>query len=192
MKAFRLSTIALGLCLAVSGCSSVLTATRDAPIADDRGTRTIGSKIDDSLIETKASVNIAKAHPDLDKASHVVVASYNGVVLLAGQTPRAELKELAEQAASSVQRVKRVHNELQILQPSSALARSNDSWLTTKIKTQMLTDASVPGSRIKVITENGIVYLLGLVTRQEGNRATSLVQGVSGVQRIVKLFEYID
>ncbi|AVX12194.1 BON domain-containing protein [Stutzerimonas stutzeri] len=192
MKAFRLSTIALGLCLAVSGCSSVLTATRDEPIADDRGTRTIGSKIDDSLIETKASVNIAKAHPDLDKASHVVVASYNGVVLLAGQTPRAELKELAEQAASSVQRVKRVHNELQILQPSSALARSNDSWLTTKIKTQMLTDASVPGSRIKVITENGIVYLLGLVTRQEGNRATSLVQGVTGVQRIVKLFEYID
>ena len=75
MKAFRLSTIALGLCLAVSGCSSVLTATRDEPIADDRGTRTIGSKIDDSLIETKASVNIAKAHPDLDKASHVVVAS---------------------------------------------------------------------------------------------------------------------
>ena len=192
MKAFRLSTIALGLCLAVSGCSSVLTATRDEPIADDRGTRTIGSKIDDSLIETKASVNIAKAHPDLDKASHVVVASFNGVVLLAGQTPRAELKELAEQAASSVQRVKRVHNELQILQPSSALARSNDSWLTTKIKTQMLTDASVPGSRIKVITENGIVYLLGLVTRQEGNRATSLVQGVTGVQRIVKLFEYID
>ena len=91
-----------------------------------------------------------------------------------------------------MQRVKRVHNELQVLQPSSALARSNDSWLTTKIKTQMLTDQNVPGSRIKVITENGIVYLLGLVTRQEGNRATSLVQGVSGVQRIVKLFEYID
>ncbi len=192
MNAFRLSTLALGFCLIVSGCSSVLTATRDEPITDDRGTRTIGSKIDDSLIETKASVNIAKAHPDLDKASHIVVASYNGVVLLAGQTPRAELKELAERAAGSVQRVKRVHNELQILQPSSALARSNDSWLTTKIKTQMLADANVPGSRIKVITENGIVYLLGLVTRAEGNRATSLVQGVSGVQRIVKLFEYID
>ena len=188
----RLPVIALGLCLAVSGCSSVLTAPRDDPIADNRGTRTIGSKIDDSLIETKAAVNIAKAHPDLDQGSHIVVASYNGVVLLAGQTPRAELKETAERAAGSVQRVKRVHNELQILQPSSALARSNDSWLTTKIKTQMLADNSVPGSRIKVITENGIVYLLGLVTRQEGNRATNLVQSVSGVQRIVKLFEYID
>ena len=184
--------LTLALCVAVSGCSSVLTATREGPIDDNRGTRTIGSKIDDSLIETKASVNIAKAHPDLENASHIVVASYNGVVLLAGQTPRSELKQTAEQAASSVQRVKRVHNEIQVLQPSSALARSNDSWLTTRIKAQMLTDQSVPGSRIKVITENGIVYLLGLVTREEGNRATSLVQGVSGVQRIVKLFEYID
>ena len=169
-----------------------MNATRDEPIADNRGTRTIGSTIDDSLIETKAAVNIAKAHADLDQGSHIVVASYNGVVLLAGQTPRSDLKQMAEQAASSVQRVKRVHNELQVLQPSSALARSNDTWLTTKIKAQMLADNSVPGSRIKVITENGIVYLLGLVTRQEGNRATSLVQGVGGVQRIVKLFEYID
>ncbi|MCQ4314042.1 BON domain-containing protein [Stutzerimonas sp. VN223-3] len=192
MNPVRLHAFTLALCLAATGCSSVLTATRDDPINDDRGTRTIGSRIDDSLIETKAAVNIAKAHPDLDQASHIVVASYNGVVLLAGQTPRSELKEAAEQAASSVQRVKRVHNELQVLQPSSALARSNDSWLTTKIKAQMLTDENVPGSRIKVITENGIVYLLGLVTRQEGNRATSVVQGVSGVQRIVKLFEYID
>ncbi len=192
MKPLRPHLFALALCVAVSGCSSVLTATRDAPIDDNRGTRTIGSKIDDSLIETKAAVNIAKAHPDLGNASHIVVASYNGVVLLAGQTPRSELKQTAEQAASSVQRVKRVHNEIQVLQPSSALARSNDSWLTTKIKTQMLANQDVPGSRIKVITENGIVYLLGLVTRQEGNRATSVVQSVSGVQRIVKLFEYID
>ncbi|WP_313515111.1 BON domain-containing protein [Pseudomonas sp.] len=188
----RLSLLAIALCLGVSGCSSVLTATRDKPIDDDRGTRTIGSKIDDSLIETKAAVNIAKANPDLDQNSHIVVASYNGVVLLAGQTPRADLKALAEQSAAAVQRVKRVHNELQVLQPSSALARSNDSWLTTKIKTQMLTDSVIPGSRIKVITENGIVYLLGLVTHQEANLATNKVQSVSGVQKIVKLFEYID
>jgi len=192
MNPFHPHLLVLALCLAATGCSSVLTATRDAPIDDNRGTRTIGSKIDDSLIETKAAVNIAKAHPDLENGSNIVVASYNGVVLLAGQTPRSELKQAAEQAAGSVQRVKRVHNEIQVLQPSSALARSNDSWLTTKIKTQMLTNQDVPGSRIKVITENGIVYLLGLVTRQEGNRATSVVQSVSGVQRIVKLFEYID
>jgi len=188
----RLGLMALTLCLGITGCSSVLTSARNSPIEDDRGTRTIGSKIDDSLIETKAAVNISKANPDLDQGSHIVVSSYNGVVLLAGQTPRADLKALAEQTASQVQRVKKVHNEIQVMQPSSILARNNDAWLTTKIKTQMLTDASVPGSRVKVITENGIVYLLGLVTQQEGNAATSVVQGVSGVQKIVRLFEYID
>ncbi|MCV9921058.1 MULTISPECIES: BON domain-containing protein [Pseudomonas] len=188
----RFGLMALTLCLSISGCSSVLTSTRDNPIEDDRGTRTIGSKIDDSLIETKVSVNVAKANPDLDKGSHIVVSSYNGVVLLAGQTPRADLKSLAEQTAGQVQRVKKVHNELQVMQPSSILARNNDAWLTTKIKASMLGDANVPGSRIKVITENGIVYLLGLVTQNEANAATNVVQGVSGVQKIVKLFEYID
>lgn len=188
----RLSLLTLTLCLSISGCSSFLTATRDKPIEDDRGTRTFGSKIDDSLIETKVAVNVAKANPDLDEGSHIIVTSFNGIVLLAGQTPRAELKSLAEQAAGSVQRVKKVNNELQVMPPSSILARNNDAWLTTKIKTQMLTDNTIPGSRIKVVTENGIVYLLGLVTQQEATRATNLVQGVSGVQKIVKLFEYID
>ncbi|NER59627.1 BON domain-containing protein [Pseudomonas sp. MAFF212428] len=188
----RLGLMALTLCLSLTGCSSVITASREKPIEDDRGTRTFGSKIDDSLIETKVAVNVAKASPDLDSNSHIVVTSFNGIVLLAGQTPRADLKSLAEQTAGQVQRVKRVHNELQVLQPSSLLARNNDAWLTTKIKTQMLADNSIPGSRIKVVTENGIVYLLGLLTQQEANQATSLVQGVSGVQKIVKLFEYID
>ncbi|OLS59349.1 BON domain-containing protein [Pseudomonas putida] len=188
----RLGLMALTLCLSLSGCSSVINASREAPIDDDRGTRTLGSKIDDSLIETKVAVNVAKASPDLDQNSHIVVSSFNGVVLLAGQTPRADLKSLAEQTAGQVQKVKKVHNELQVLQPSSLLARNNDAWLTTKIKTQMLADSSIPGSRIKVITENGIVYMLGLLTQAEANRATNLVQGVSGVQKIVRLFEYID
>ncbi|MCY1405829.1 Osmotically-inducible protein Y precursor [compost metagenome] len=185
-----LATLALSLTL--GGCSSFLSATRDKPINDDRGTRTIGSKIDDSLIETKVAVNVAKADADLDRNSNVVVVSYNGVVLLAGQTPRADLKNKAEQAARAVQKVKTVHNELQILQPSSLAARSNDTWLTTKIKSQMLADANVPSSRIKVVTENGIVYMLGLVTKKEGDLATQVVQSVDGVQKIVRLFEYID
>lgn len=115
--AFVAATLALSL--ALGGCSSFLSATRDKPIDDDRGTRTIGSKIDDSLIETKAAVNIAKADPALDKDSHIVVVSYNGIVLIAGQTPRADLKSKAEQAARTVQKVKNVHNELQVTSPSS-------------------------------------------------------------------------
>lgn len=182
----------LTLSLLASGCSSVLTATRDHPIEDDRGTRTIGSTLDDSMIETKVDVNVAKANPALDKDSHIIVVSFNGIVLLAGQTPTAALKAQAGQAAQATQRVKKVNNELQIMQPSSLLARNNDTWLTTKIKTQMLADSTIPGSRIKIVTENGIVYMLGLVTRQEATLTTNLVQSVDGVQKIVKLFEYIN
>ena len=188
----RLSLLALTLCISLSGCSSVINASREKPIEDDRGTRTFGSKIDDSLIETKVAVNVAKASPDLDQNSHIVVSSFNGIVLLAGQTPRADLKQMAEQAAAAVQKVKKVNNEIQVMGPSSLLARNNDAWLTTKVKSQMLTDSAIPATRIKVITENGIVYLLGLVTQAEATQATNLVQGVSGVQKIVKLFEYID
>lgn len=155
--------------------------------------RSLGNKIDDQFVEPDVRSAISSAHADLTSpTSHVVVTAYNGVILLAGQTPRAELKEKAEQTARNVRGVRKVHNELQVLQPSSALARSNDAALTTKVKAQMLFDSSVPSSRIKVVTENGIVYLLGLVTRNEGAAATAVVQSVSGVQRIVKLFQYTN
>lgn len=169
--------LAFGLTLTLAGC----------------GGRSLGNKIDDQFLAPKVGSEISRSHTDLnDTTSHIVVTSYNGVVLLAGQTPRADLKSLAEQAARRVQGVKRVHNELQVLAPSSPLARSTDALLTTRIKTAMLADNTVPGSQIKVVTENGIVYLLGLVTRAEANRATAVVQGVGGVQRIVRLFEYTD
>ena len=85
MTVNRLSLLSITLCLAISGCSTAITATRDTPIQDDRGTRTFGSKIDDSLIETKVEVNVAKAATDLGNgASRIVVTSFNGIVLLAG------------------------------------------------------------------------------------------------------------
>ncbi|MCY1432136.1 BON domain protein [compost metagenome] len=166
----------LALCLALSGC----------------GGRTVGKTIADQSLPSKVRAKVEGASPDLKTNSHVVVASYNGVVLLAGQTPRADLKELAGKAAQSAQGVRRVHNELQVMPPSSTLARLNDSTITTKITTQLLADSKVPSSQIKVITENGIVYLLGLITRQEAALATSIVQNVSGVQKIVRLFEYTN
>ncbi|SDR75850.1 Osmotically-inducible protein OsmY, contains BON domain [Halopseudomonas xinjiangensis] len=186
----RLTVIALALALA--GCSSVLTATRDEPIDIDSGTRTIGSTIDDQLIETRIEVNVSKSHIDLERASRIDATSYNGVVLLAGQVPREELKEIAGNAARQVQKVKVVHNELKVGQPISLLARNNDALITANAKTRLLADSSIPGRRIKITTEAGSVYLLGLVTRKEADLAVQAVQQVGGVQRIVKLFEYID
>jgi len=166
---------ALALILALAGC----------------GNRSVGNKIDDQFIAPEVSSSVTRAHIDLTSpTSHIVVTSYNGVVLLAGQTPRSDLKAMAEQAARRVQNVSKVHNELQVLQPTSLLVRSNDSLLTSRIKTQMLADSAVPGTRIKVITENGIVYMLGLVSQTEATHATNLVQSISGVQKVVKLFQY--
>lgn len=157
------------------------------------GTRSLGNKIDDQFIEPQINTEITRSHPDLnDTTSHIVVTSYNGIVLLAGQTPRQELKALAEQAALRISGVKRVQNELQVMQPSAPIARSSDAVLTTHIKAAMLADPTVPSSQIKVVTENGIVFLMGIVTRAEGARATSVAQNVGGVQRIVRLFEYTN
>ena len=164
--------ICLLLIGALTGCGSILSATRDTPIESNKGTRTIGSTIDDQLIETKAAVNIAKAHIDLEREARITVISYNGVVLLTGQVPRQDLKELA---GSVTQR-----------------ARNPDALITTSAKTRLLADSAIPGRRIKVTTEAGIVYLLGLVRRNEAELAVQAVQQVGGVQRIVKLFEYID
>ena len=170
-----LVTLALGLVL--GGCSN----------------RSIGNKIDDQFLEPNVANAISRSHPDLTgPTSHIVVTAYNGVILLAGQTPRADLKEKAAQVANGVQGVKKLHNELQMLQPTSALARSNDALITSKIKTLMLADSKVPSAKVKVVTENGIVYLMGLVTRAEGAAATNVASGASGVQKIVTLYQYTN
>ncbi|HTN32055.1 MAG TPA: BON domain-containing protein [Pseudomonas sp.] len=157
------------------------------------GNRSIGNKIDDQFLEPRVLSAVMKANPDLAlPTSRVVVTAYNGVILLAGQTPRAELRDRAEQAARLVVGVRKVHNELAVQSPVSALARSNDSLLTSRIKTSMLVANKLASSNIKVITENGIVYLMGIVSREQANRATEVAQNVSGVQRIVRLFQYTD
>ena len=153
--------------------------------------RSLGNKIDDQFLDPDVSAAISNAAPDLSSpTSHIVTTSYNGVILIAGQTPRAELKDRAGQAARAVRGVSKVHNELQVMQPTSLIVRSNDALITSKVKTLMLADASVPSSRIKVITENGVVFLMGIVTRQEAASATSVVENADGVQKIVRLFEY--
>lgn len=157
------------------------------------GARSLGNRIDDQFIAPDVAHAIKEAHVDLSTTtSRIVVTSYNGIVLVAGQTPRAELKELAGKAAQSVPSAKKVHNELQIATPTSGLVRSNDGLLTANIKARMLSYNDVPASKVKVVTENGTVYLLGIISRAEADRATAVAQEVNGVQKIVRLFEYID
>ncbi len=174
----------------LQGCASIISATTSEPIEEKPDHRTTGAYLDDEIIETKALVNIDKAHPDLAQ-SHVIVTSYNGIVLLAGQVPSSELRQLAADTVAKIGNVRRVHNELTVSGNTSMVARSNDAWITTKVKTKMLASSEIEGSRIKVVTENGVVYLMGLVTREEANRAAEAARKTSGVQKVVRIFEYI-
>ncbi len=153
--------------------------------------RTTGTIIDDKGIQMKAGNELYEDEMLGDQV-HINVASYNGVVLLTGETPTAEMRARAEQIVSEVDKVRRVHNEITVAAPSSGLTRSSDTLITTKVKTRMVAEKEFDSGRIKVVTENGTVYLMGLVTRQQAAVATEISRSVSGVQRVVRLFEYTD
>ena len=124
--------------------------------------------------------------------SHIVVASFNHVVLLAGQAPDPSLRVKAEQIAYTIPKVARVYNEIVITSPSSMMTRSSDAWITAKIKTEMLTKKGLRSSQIKVVTENGTVYLMGHVSHEQADLAVNIARRVSGTQQVVKIFQYTD
>jgi osmotically-inducible protein OsmY len=161
------------------------------PIQDDPGERTLAQQIEDESIETKARVNIHAANEAFFDANLAIV-SYNGYVLLAGQVRTMELKNQATDVVRQIHGVRRIYNELEIASPSSAMTRSSDTWITTKVKTWLLGRSDTEGTRVKVVTENGVVYLMGLVTREEAERISEVAAGISGVQRVVRLFELVS
>lgn len=194
MKKFANSiftVLPLTAALMLAGCTAILNETNDKPIAEDPGSRSFGNVIDDQTIETTATVNIRKTDPGLEHAN-VVVTSYNGIVLLSGQVPSEELRNAAAQTASRIKNVRRVYNQLTVGENTGFAVRSSDALLTTKIKAKLLAAANIKDSRVKVVTESGSVFLLGLVTHAEGEIAGKVVQNTDGVQKVVLLFEYID
>lgn len=189
MKFFTYATL-IALISLTTGCVSTIDAVTDEPIRQDPGERTTGRFIDDNTIETVAMVNIRKADPGF-KQSRVSVISFDGAVLIVGQVQSEHLKQLAEDTVHKVRSVKRIYNELQVSGPISFIAATSDNWLTTKVITKMLNDEMVPASRIKVVTENGTVFLMGRVTREEAGHAVEVARTTYGIQKIVKVFEYI-
>lgn len=177
--------------LCISGCGSMLATMEVEPIDEDEGERTMGRWLEDESIETKAMVNIRAANDAFDNA-HLVIVSYNGYVLIAGQVANQSLKDQATRVAKEVRGVRRIYNELEIAAPSSGMTRTSDTWITSKVKSFMLADSDIQGNRVKVVTENGVVYLMGLATRDEAERIAAEAADTSGVQRVVKLFELLD
>lgn len=177
------------------GCAPVVVggaaATGTASIHDRR---TVGTFVDDQGIEIKArsAINNVK---ELSDQSHIGIVSYNGIVLLVGQTPSEAFRQQAQEIVAGVEKVRHVHNELAIAAPSSLTARSNDTLITSKVKTSLFGIKGLPDfdpTRTKVVTEDGVVYLMGLLYRNEADAVSERARQVGGVEKVVKLFEYID
>ena len=151
--------------------------------------RTSGTQIDDQAVELKSVRRIADVIGD---RGHVNVTSYNRLVLLSGEVPTEADKAAVEQAVARIDNVRAIVNELTLAAPSSLSARSNDTLMTSKVKASMVDAKDIQANAYKVVTERGVVYLMGRVTEREANRAADIARGVSGVQKVVKVFDVVS
>lgn len=178
--------------LTLQGCAAAIIggAAATATVIHDR--RTTGAMVEDQSIELK-TYDLIKKDPQFEKLSNIHVTSYNMVVLLTGQAANDSLRRKAEQMAIGVERVRRVVNEIEIGSISSIGEDSRDLAITSEVKLK-LTTIDIPGFdplRVKVVTDRGSVFLLGLITKKEGDAVTDVVRHISGVRRVVRVFEYI-
>lgn len=180
--------VALALSTQITACLPVVVggAAAGGAMAADR--RTSGVYVEDQNIELKASHTLDDVVTDL---SHVNVTSYKGNVLLTGEVPDAATKTKVENAIKVIESVRNVTNELTIGPKSSISSRADDSYLTTKIKAQFVSENKFQANYVKVVTENSVVYLMGYVTHAEADAAAEIARNTSGVTKVVKVFEYM-
>jgi osmotically-inducible protein OsmY len=184
-----LATAVAGTAPWLSGCAPLVAAAAvggGALVATDR--RSAGAQVDDQAIELKVA-NAAGAQ--FGSNVHLNVTSYNGVVLLSGEVPDERARDAIGNLARSTERVRSVHNELVVAPPASLGNRSSDTLLTSKVKARFVEANQFQANHVKVVTERGVVYLMGIVNRAEGDAAASLAAATSGVARVVRLFEYV-
>jgi osmotically-inducible protein OsmY len=187
----RTAIIALLLALPViQGCGALLAggaAATGVVVSQDR--RSMGAMTEDEAIEIKIANRVGERFKE---GVHVNVTSYNRMVLLTGEVPDEATRTEVERIAWSVENVRGVHNELAIAGVTSFTARSNDSLITTNVKARFFDSDKFNVLHVKVVTENSVVYLLGLVTKKEADDATEIARTTSGVQKVVRVFEYIE
>lgn len=185
------SVLLAGLALAtvLSACAPVIIggAVMGSLAAADR--RTLGAQVEDEGIEQRSS-NRIREH--LGDRVHINVTSFNRQVLLTGEVPSEQDKQLAEQVISRVENVRAIINELAILGHSTLAQRSSDSLVTGRVKAQLIDSKDLSASSFKVVTERGTVYLMGRVTAREADRGTDIARNTSGVQKVIRLFEVIS
>jgi osmotically-inducible protein OsmY len=184
----RLATAAL-VAASLSGCIGVVLggAAGGASVVNDP--RTAGSLVEDESIELKAG-NLLRGDKELAQQTHINVTSYNQIVLVSGEAPTEDMRTRVFDLVKGIEKVRTAHNEITIAAPSPVSSRTTDSWLTTSVKAKIVGAKELNAIKIKVVTEAGTVYLMGLVKQDEGDLAAQLASQTAGVQRVVKLFEY--
>jgi osmotically-inducible protein OsmY len=170
----------------------VLSSVSGCAVVHER--RTLGSSIEDETIELKA-LKFLYGVEDISNNTHINATSYNGVVLLTGEAPTEQLRSKVVDHIRRIQKVAKVHNEIILAAPSSLISRSSDTLITSKAKIALLNINNIQGfdpTRVKIVTENGVVYLMGILKKHEVSPVIEIIRRVGGVQRVVKLFETIS
>lgn len=177
--------------LLLQGCvGAVLVGSAAVATKSATDPRTVGTQVDDGTLEARV-VNALSKDQQIKNQTRFVVTAYQGKVLLTGQSPTAELSNRAKQIATGVDGATEVYNEMRLGKPVDLTTASMDTWITTKVRSQLLTADSVKSSNVKVTTENGEVFLLGLVTQQEGQSAAKIASQVSGVKHVTTAFTIV-
>ena len=172
------------------GCAPVaITGATTAASAVVADRRTAGTMLEDEAIEIKSRLALSD-RKELNDQVHINFNSFNTVVLVSGEAPTEEDRQAVIDLVKNVEKVTRIHNEITIAAPSSLLSRSADNVITAKIKAKLIAEQDLSSLHIKVVTENGVSYLMGLVSKEEGDIATEVARRTGGVQKVVKLFEY--
>ena len=153
--------------------------------------RTPGAVIDDGFIQRIAHRQIRRLESEINPGN-ISAHCFNRSVLLTGQVESPATAELVESAVRKIRVVKHIHNEITVSGPTSLTVRASDTLIATKVRSKLLATQNVHVSRFKVVTNNGVVFLMGLVSRDEANRAVNSIRTVFGAQKIVKILEYID
>ncbi|MBS0923058.1 divisome-associated lipoprotein YraP [Providencia sp. JGM181] len=169
---------------AVVGTAAVATKSATDP-------RSVGQQVDDGTLEARVSGQLNK-DKDITSKARIIATAYKGNVLLTGQSPDMSWADKAKQIASNVDGTEKVYNEVRQGQPVDLGTASKDTWLTTKVKSKILASDEVKSGSVKVITENGEVFLLGVLTQQEGAAAAKIASETDGVRRVTTAFTYLN
>jgi osmotically-inducible protein OsmY len=175
----------------LQGCAGVMMAGAGTGVGSVTDRRTVSTQVSDQAIDMRALHRLGETKPLWDD-SRLAVITTNAKTLLIGQTPTEAYRQQAEEIVRSVPGVAEVFNEIRLGQPLSLSARSQDTWLTSKVKSTLLAEKNIDGTKIKVVTENAEVFLIGLVTQKEADIAVQLTRTISGVARVVTVFEFVQ